>query len=171
MLQHTPLLQDHDLVHPLDGHQVVGYDDDRPVLPESLDGFLYQRLRAPVEPRRRLIEDHEPSVAQEDSREGQELRLARREAAAGLQHRIQAPWHRREPLPESQLVNNLQEPLVGDLRVEERQVVSYGTVEKLHVLGDHADPPPQVLETGVTDIYATETHPAGSGVVEAHQQP
>ena len=111
---------------------------------------LDQLLGGRVEPRRGLVEDHQAGVLQEDPGEGQQLRLARRQPTAPVAKLgVQSLGQGAVPAPQAQVAEHLQDALVGDRGVEQRQVVAHRGPEELHVLGDHADMLAQVVQGGV----------------------
>ena len=89
VLDDPAVLDDGDLVAALDGREAVRDHDRGAPLEERVDGALDVALGRGIQPRGRLVEDHQARVAQEDTSERDELRLARRQRA-GPQLRVQA---------------------------------------------------------------------------------
>ena len=88
-------------------------------LQQLVHGALYQLLGGRVEARRRLVQDDQAGVFQEDAGEGEQLRLARREPATRrTQLGIEAGGQRLEPASTCPGRAALQDALVGDGRVE-----------------------------------------------------
>ena len=75
---------DEDLVGPEDGRQPVGDRDGRPALDQALERRLDEPLADGVERRRRLVEDQDPRVLEEDPGDRDALLLAARELVAAL---------------------------------------------------------------------------------------
>ena len=74
---HAPGFEYHDLIGTVDRAQAVGDDDGGPILQQLVNGALDAPFGGRIEPRRRLVQDDEAGVTQENTREGQELRFAR----------------------------------------------------------------------------------------------
>ena len=74
-LHDPPAIQDHDLIYPLHRAQAMGNDDGGAPAHQPLDSPLDHPFGGRIEAGRGLIQDHQPRVAQENTREGQELGL------------------------------------------------------------------------------------------------
>src|SRR5690606_5772352 len=110
-------------------------------------------------------------VLEEHAREGDELRLAGREvAAAGVELGVEALLLPAEPGAEAELRQHVQDHLVGDGGVEEREVVAQRAAEELHLLRDEPDARTQALEVDVARVDAADPHAPGAGVVEAEDE-
>ena len=124
------------------------------------DSSLGDRVHA----RGRLVEHHDPHVADEQAGEGHELLLARRQArAARAEHRVQAVGQPGHPLGQAQLGDRRLDP--GPRHVtEERDVLGQGAGEDLGALGDDAHGGAQLLQVEVAHVDAAQQHrAAGSG--------
>ncbi len=80
MFNNAPILQNQDFVGTLNRCQPVGDDDGGASMQQLADRPLDQLLGGRVEPRGGFVEDNQVGVRQEDSRERQQLRFARRQA-------------------------------------------------------------------------------------------
>ena len=77
MLADLTILNDHDLVDPLDRREPVGDDERGPIGEQAVDRLLDQTLGRRVKARRGLVQHDYVRVPQEDAGEGQELGLSR----------------------------------------------------------------------------------------------
>jgi hypothetical protein len=81
-------LDDDDLVRAADGREAVGDDDRRAAAQQPIERALDQYLGRPVDVRGRLIEDQDPRIGEEGTRDRDQLPLACREAGAALAHLV-----------------------------------------------------------------------------------
>ena len=72
-------LDDHDLIGGSDGLQPMSDYDNCPPREQPLGCGRQEGLGGRIQPRRRLVEDDNPGILQEDTGEGQKLLLAGRE--------------------------------------------------------------------------------------------
>ena len=167
-----PSIEHEHLIGPLDRAEPVGDDDAGPAGEQPVDGVLQQRLGVGVEPRRRLVEHDQPGVLQEHAGEGDELRLARRQTARQSARarcrarRAARPTTRRAPAPRTRRRAG-RRPRRGRTA---RTLSRSGAGEELHVLGDEADAPPEVVDPQVADVDAADAHRAAVDVVEAEER-
>src|SRR5204862_2802737 len=84
LLHDAPSVEDEDPVRALDGREAVRDHDRRPATHESIECLLHQELALVVERARCLVEQEDPRVAQDRSRDRDALALAPRKAHAPL---------------------------------------------------------------------------------------
>jgi len=150
----------------------VGHNDSRAVAQQLVNRALDDLLGGRIQPGRGLIQNHQAGVLQEDARERQQLRLSRRKAApAGLQTGVKTAWQRAIPVAQLQLFDYFQDALVGNVTVEERQVVAHAGLKQLHILGDHRHAPPQIVQPELAQIDPVQPHHTGRYIVEPEDQP
>ena len=75
MLDHLPVLQDHDFVGAMDGAQTVRDDDSGTVSQQLVHRALDQLFRRRVEALRGFIQNDDPRIAQKHARKRQQLRF------------------------------------------------------------------------------------------------
>ena len=116
VLQDESVLQNHDLVHALDGSQAVGNDDHCPVRCQLVERPFDQPLGAPIEARGGFIENHQARRSEEDAGKGEQLRFPRGETPVVREHSVQPLGQRRIPRRHTKFGNDLPQALVRNLR-------------------------------------------------------
>ena len=140
-LDHLSVFDDHDVVAPLEGGQMVGYDKDRSLPDQSVHRALDCRLGAAVEPRGGLVEDDETGVLEKDARERKHLCLAGGEPTPiWLKCRVEAVRQRFVPSRQAHLIEHGDQTGVGNASIKEGKIVPHSSVEEPYVLCDEADP-------------------------------
>src|ERR1044071_3796591 len=88
-----PCLDDKDLVGAADGRQPVGDNERRAAFSQIVQSFLDQRFRFAVKARGRLVENEDPRVSEQCSRDSDALTLAAGKLyAAFADDRVIAIW-------------------------------------------------------------------------------
>ena len=172
VLDQPSVLEHGDLVDLGQGLQPVGDDHGGPPVEQPAGGGGDALLGERVQPARCLVEHHDVGVGQEGPGKGDELALARREALATLEDRVEPVGQRRHPVAEPDAAEQvLQVGIAGRMRTEQREVVAQRRPEQVDVLRDDGDPPPQRRHLEVAHVDTPDPHGAGVDVPQAQQQP
>ena len=133
-------------------------DHDAGSIPEQVKPCRMQQcLGCRIESRRGFVEDHQAGVLHEYTDERQQLRLAcGKPFASGMEHGVKAPRQPVKPVPDGELPDHFPDVFVGDLFVEEGDVVPDGAVEELDILGDQPDAAAKTCQFQVSNIPAPD---------------
>src|SRR5258708_3910325 len=134
------VLQNDDVVRVLHGAEPVRDEYARTVDQQTVYGALDQLLGGVVQTRRRLVQNDQSRIFQEDAGCRQKLRLSRGDAGAvRLDDGVKAAWQRSEPGAQSQILNNVANLAVRNRRVKQGQIVAHRGVEPMPFLPTHTD--------------------------------
>ena len=124
---------------------------------------LDEQLGVRVEPARRLVEDHEAGVGEEDAPERRAAALRRRtdRCRPGRARCRDRPAEPPSQPPRPSSASSASDALVGRrMRAEQRDVVAQRAAEQLHLLRDHGDPLAEVADADRSQVDAADDHGA-----------
>ena len=156
-LDDPAVLEHQDEVGVADRRQAVGDHQRRAAFQGHRQRVLHRRLRRRVEAGRRLVEDHDPRLGEQQPGDRQPLALAAREAVAALaDDGAETVRQRGDQAVEADLAEHVPQVGVGRRRIGVAQVLAHRVVEQVAVLGDDTDRRTQVVEPEIAHVDATD---------------
>lgn len=157
-LRHAAALEHRDEVSAFDGREAVGDDDPGAVLEQPLRRRDHARLRHRIHPRRGLVEDDDLDVACEQTGEGDELRLPRRERdASRAEQGVDAVRQSLDPVAQPELGHDRRHPGIVRL-AEERDVLGQRAREDVGLLGHRPHSGAQGVDVELEHITSADEH-------------
>src|SRR5208337_523665 len=139
LLEDPALLEDDDPVRRLDRGKAVGDNDRRPAAHDRLEAFLDLRLGEGIDARRGLVEDEDAGIAQEDSRQDDELALPHRQRGAAMPGLGGEPGREVvHPIASAQGTGRLLDALVGGAGRSVSDIVGDRARKEEGILGNEA---------------------------------
>lgn len=167
-LDDAPVIHHGDAVGAAHGGKPVGDDDGGASLAQFIECLLDMRLGHAVQGARRLIQDENGRVFEEDARNGDPLLLPAGKHGAALTHvGLEALRHPADILVDLRPPGGLGHLLVGRIGAAVADIIGHAARKEENILLHHPDLPPQRLLRDLPHIMAVDADSAGGHIVKA----